>query len=155
VRRCVWSRNLKNEEAMTRIGSQRHREKTPYNYDLCVHFNQELGFRVVKLALSQLNWWARFVIIFHFNWQIQIDFCASVTNPTPANYEVRINGHMSSAGSLLRITGHTCTLNHGNLRDGTWAESGFRFTLSIASLLWLITHVSNRFRPFCTVAKNA
>ena len=24
VRRCVWSRNLKNEEAMTRVGSQRH-----------------------------------------------------------------------------------------------------------------------------------
>jgi hypothetical protein len=28
VRRCVWSRNLKNEEAMTRVGSQRHRKKT-------------------------------------------------------------------------------------------------------------------------------
>jgi len=27
VRRCVWSRNLKNEEAMTRVGSQRHRKK--------------------------------------------------------------------------------------------------------------------------------
>ena len=28
VRRCVWSRNLKNEEAMTRVGSQRHRKKS-------------------------------------------------------------------------------------------------------------------------------
>jgi hypothetical protein len=27
VRRCMWSRNLKNEEAMTRVGSQRHRKK--------------------------------------------------------------------------------------------------------------------------------
>jgi len=27
VRRCVWSRNLKNEEAMTRVGSQRHSKK--------------------------------------------------------------------------------------------------------------------------------
>jgi hypothetical protein len=27
VRRCVWSRNLKNEEAMTRVGSQRHSQK--------------------------------------------------------------------------------------------------------------------------------
>ena len=27
MRRCVWSRNLKNEEAMTRVGSQRHRKK--------------------------------------------------------------------------------------------------------------------------------
>ena len=29
VRRCVLSRNLKNEEAMTRVGSQRHRKKNP------------------------------------------------------------------------------------------------------------------------------
>jgi hypothetical protein len=27
VRRCVWSRNLKNEEVMTRVGSQRHSKK--------------------------------------------------------------------------------------------------------------------------------
>jgi len=26
VRRCVWSRNLKNEEATTRVGSQRHKK---------------------------------------------------------------------------------------------------------------------------------
>jgi len=25
--RCVWSRNLKNEEAMARVGPQRHKEK--------------------------------------------------------------------------------------------------------------------------------
>jgi len=28
LRRCVWSRNLKNEEAMTRVGSKRHRKKS-------------------------------------------------------------------------------------------------------------------------------
>jgi len=27
MRRCVWSRNLKNEEAMDRVGPQRHRRK--------------------------------------------------------------------------------------------------------------------------------
>ena len=27
MRRCVWSRNLKNEEAMARVGPQRHRKK--------------------------------------------------------------------------------------------------------------------------------
>jgi hypothetical protein len=27
VRRCVWSRNLKNEEAISRVGSQRHKKK--------------------------------------------------------------------------------------------------------------------------------
>ena len=30
MRRCVWSRNLKNEEAMTRVGSQRHQKKNEY-----------------------------------------------------------------------------------------------------------------------------
>jgi hypothetical protein len=29
VRRCVWSRNLKNEEAMTRVGSQKKKKKKP------------------------------------------------------------------------------------------------------------------------------
>jgi hypothetical protein len=28
VRRCVWSRNLKNEEAMTRVRSQRQKNKS-------------------------------------------------------------------------------------------------------------------------------
>jgi len=27
MRRCVWPRNLKNEEAMARIGPQRHSKK--------------------------------------------------------------------------------------------------------------------------------
>ena len=34
VRRCVWSRNLKNEEAMTRVGSQRHKKKL-YVHKIC------------------------------------------------------------------------------------------------------------------------
>jgi len=28
MRRCVWYRNLKNEEAMVRVGPQRHKKKT-------------------------------------------------------------------------------------------------------------------------------
>jgi len=31
VRCCVWSRNLKNEEATIRVGSQRHRGETDNN----------------------------------------------------------------------------------------------------------------------------
>jgi len=27
MRRCVWSRNIKNEEAMARVGSQRQKKK--------------------------------------------------------------------------------------------------------------------------------
>jgi len=27
MRRCVWSRNLKNKEAMARVGPQRHRKQ--------------------------------------------------------------------------------------------------------------------------------
>ena len=33
LRRCVWSRNIKNEEAMTRVGSQRHSKKTKVRRD--------------------------------------------------------------------------------------------------------------------------
>ena len=32
VRRCVCSRNIKNEEAMTRVGLQRHSKKNLYKY---------------------------------------------------------------------------------------------------------------------------
>jgi len=31
MRRCVWSRNLKNEEAMARVGPQRHRKQNKQN----------------------------------------------------------------------------------------------------------------------------
>ena len=34
MRRCVWSRNLKNEEAVARIGPQRHREKNGHSTNL-------------------------------------------------------------------------------------------------------------------------
>ena len=30
MRRCVWSRNLKNEEAMARVGPQRHKKKKSF-----------------------------------------------------------------------------------------------------------------------------
>ena len=40
VRRCVWSRNLKNEEAMTRVGSQRHRK------------NPQQGFNLISLLVA-------------------------------------------------------------------------------------------------------
>ena len=32
MRRCVWSRNLKNEEAMARVGPQRHRKQNKQTY---------------------------------------------------------------------------------------------------------------------------
>ena len=32
MRRCVWSRNLKNEEAMDRVGPQRHKRENYYYY---------------------------------------------------------------------------------------------------------------------------
>ena len=37
ARRCVWSRNLKNEEAMTRVGPQRHRQRN-YKTKLVIIF---------------------------------------------------------------------------------------------------------------------
>ena len=32
MRRCVWSRNLTNDEAMARVGPQRHEEKSDNKY---------------------------------------------------------------------------------------------------------------------------
>jgi len=37
MRRCVWSRNLKNEEAMARVGPQRHREEKNTQYEARHH----------------------------------------------------------------------------------------------------------------------
>jgi hypothetical protein len=36
VRRCVWSRNIKNEEAMTRVGSQRDSKKKTFVFEMHV-----------------------------------------------------------------------------------------------------------------------
>jgi len=36
VRRCVWSRNLKNEEVMTRVGPERHKKITALVPVICV-----------------------------------------------------------------------------------------------------------------------
>ena len=41
MRRCVWSRNIKNEEAMTRVGSQRHKKKIQYSNKLYRFVAQE------------------------------------------------------------------------------------------------------------------
>ena len=45
VRRCVCSINLKNEEAMTRLGSQRHRKKklTHYSPLVAMHIRVPLS----------------------------------------------------------------------------------------------------------------
>jgi len=39
VRRCVWSRNLKNEDAMAPVGPQSHNEKRSlvYNYNIILN----------------------------------------------------------------------------------------------------------------------
>jgi len=35
--RCVWSRNLKNEEGVSRIGLQRHKEKRIISLQISVY----------------------------------------------------------------------------------------------------------------------
>ena len=40
--RCLWSRNLKNEEAMTRVGLQSHRKKRWYS----LHYYSSYMFRL-------------------------------------------------------------------------------------------------------------
>ena len=39
MRRCVWSRNLKNEEAMARVGPQRHRGNGKY---ISIYYNMRM-----------------------------------------------------------------------------------------------------------------
>jgi len=36
LRHCVWSRNLKNEEAMARVGLQRYKEEKGCIWSICV-----------------------------------------------------------------------------------------------------------------------
>ena len=50
MRRCVWSRNLKNGEAMVRVGPQRHRKQTKQT--------ALVGTRV-RFMLSLFNAWTR------------------------------------------------------------------------------------------------
>ena len=45
MRRCVWSRNLKNEEAMAGVGPQRHRKE---NNNLYVIINIHIFFMFLK-----------------------------------------------------------------------------------------------------------
>ena len=54
VRRCVWSRNLKNEEAVTRVGSQRHR-KNIYIYRVSQEECARLRERVLYVKVYLYN----------------------------------------------------------------------------------------------------
>jgi hypothetical protein len=54
--RCVWSRNLKNEEAMTRVGSQRHRKKNAFKEQwlVCTSFTKRIC--MLHIAVSVNNY---------------------------------------------------------------------------------------------------
>ena len=60
VRRCVWSRNLKNEEAVTRVGSQRHKKKVFLPYASCNLFIY-LSF-ILYLGLQNIPMWQIFLV---------------------------------------------------------------------------------------------
>ena len=63
MRRCVWSRNLKNEEAMARVGPQRYRNIYIYIYIYThlfrVHFvlNYYSFFKVIDKRLANIWLW--------------------------------------------------------------------------------------------------
>ena len=56
VRGCVWSRNLVNEEALARVGPQRHRKKKVSKTTF--HFIEALRSLVLYLFLLTLSSWA-------------------------------------------------------------------------------------------------
>jgi len=73
MRRCVWSRNLKNEEAMARVGPQRHRKKYYERVFVplviqhamflrCIVFCDLTGSAVFFHIISYMAWFSRIVI---------------------------------------------------------------------------------------------
>ena len=62
--RCVWSRNLKNEEAVARVGPQRHKKKKKQN--ICdrriVHLVWLLFYFIalVFYFCQVLNFWLKY-----------------------------------------------------------------------------------------------
>ena len=83
MRRCVWSGNLKNEEAMTRVGSQRHR-KRKVEAVLCTLYLQTLlclpsvcrRYLIILLVFNVQFLIYNFHLILHcffFTYQMQCD----------------------------------------------------------------------------------
>jgi len=54
MRRYVWSRNLKNEKAMARVGPQRHKEKKNLNPE-ATHFVAAVCTSAVRPVLLLLE----------------------------------------------------------------------------------------------------
>ena len=52
VRRCLWSRNLKNEEAMASVGPQRHRRKMSTKSTVRFALDEELLYTYVLRLLD-------------------------------------------------------------------------------------------------------
>ena len=48
MRRCVWSRNLKNEEAMPRGGTEK--KKISYLLSLSRHSKKNISNKIIKLT---------------------------------------------------------------------------------------------------------
>jgi len=51
MRRCVRSRNLKNEEVMARVGPQRHKKKK-----LKYEFDRQIEYNRVCACLNYCGW---------------------------------------------------------------------------------------------------
>jgi len=80
MRRCLWSRNLMNEEAMTRVGPQRHRKKSPQG-------------RAANLRSAEYySWFASQICVLIFApWKCYILFLGCVTvGVARFHYEIAI-----------------------------------------------------------------
>jgi hypothetical protein len=58
VHRCVWSRNLKNEEAMARVCAQRHRKTQQVEHEKCIVSGGVVSYRLGRYG-SRLASWTR------------------------------------------------------------------------------------------------
>jgi len=59
VRRCVWSRNLQNEKAMTRVGSQRHSKKKKKSHCSQLHAWPESSHKKINNSRCVGKRWER------------------------------------------------------------------------------------------------
>ena len=71
VRRFVWSRNLKDQEAMARVGSQRHKEKCASLH--CYVFSKTVFVMLFKYCIVRRGWWD---ILLSVEQPIQLTLCS-------------------------------------------------------------------------------
>ena len=119
VRRCVWSRNLKNEEAMARVGPQRHRKQNVCMYIyvcMCVYMYIYIYIYIYTSTLLYI--YSR----------VEVEVSA-----------VRRNGNSPPIACF--VLGTLCSALLGKFWTLTTPSLHKLFTFLIKTALWVILHI--------------